>query len=80
MTEKVRRRQDRVQKRRFFVYGIWITSLTLGFAVIVSLASLIVGFDVSYLIAFLPLVYATVMIAGVAWLAWTTLTPSPGND
>ncbi|SDZ77568.1 hypothetical protein [Rubrimonas cliftonensis] len=79
MTHQTIHRQDRVLKRRFFRFGVAITAIAGLAAVLLGLAALAFGFDARPFVAALPVIYAPVLLAGVAWLAWTTAAPSRGR-
>jgi|OM-RGC.v1.034109937 hypothetical protein len=56
--------------RRFFIFGVTVAAAVLLVASLIP--DPVVG-DPRPIVAVLPAVYATVMIAGVAWFAWWAL-------
>lgn len=79
MAEQSIRRRERILKRRFFYFGVVLTLAAVIAALLLGALALVLDFDVRPYVALLPVFYAPILLAGVAWLAWMTAAPSRGR-
>lgn len=78
MKEKTLRQKERTLKRRYFQAAVILTGITLAVGSIFGTILVVFGTDPRPYVAALPFLYAPLLLAGVAWLAWATAAPARG--